>query len=331
MKKIVLCVLLVFTLVAGLVLTFPQPGWCDAGDFSGGSDFGGSDWGGSDSGSDWGGSDWGGSDWDDDHSSSGGGFSVLPFFIGGNSGSGGGGNLMGIICIVLVVIIVITLIRNRKNAGQHSPQNLPHGGMSSMQGLQNEDEIIADLIAKDPNFTKAAFVEKVSNMYIQMQHAWQDKAWEPMRMHMTDALYSQMERQLEDYKRNGRTNIMERIAVLGVRIIGYSNDAVNDILTLRVNTRLVDYTVDDNTGAVISGSKTAEKFMEYEYTYIRSTDQVTPTQEEEVKVLNCKNCGAPLQVNHSGQCPYCDSVITASEYDWVLSSIKAISQQTVGK
>ena len=328
MKKIVLSLLLVFTLLAGLVLTFPQPGWCDAGDFSGGSDFGGSDWGGSsDSGSDWGGSDWG----DNSSSSSGGDFTILPFFLGGDSGSGsgGGGDLMGIICIVLVIIIIITLIRNRKNV--NTQQNLPHGGMSSMQGLQNEDEIIADLVAKDPNFTKAAFVEKVSNIYIQMQQAWQAKDWEPMRMHLTDALYSQMERQLEDYKRNGRTNVMERIAVLGARIIGYSSDAVNDILTLRVNTRLVDYVVDDNTGALLSGSKTAEKFMEYEYTFIRSVNQLTPTQEEEVKVLNCKNCGAPLAINHSGRCPYCDSIITASEYDWVLSSIKAISQQTVGK
>ena len=42
----------------------------------------------------------------------------------------------------------------------------------------------------------------------------------------------------------------------------------------------------------------------------------------------CPNCGAPLEVNRSGQCEYCDSVIRDDSYGWILSNIRGISQIT---
>ena len=74
-----------------------------------------------------------------------------------------------------------------------------------------------------------------------MQNCWQDKKWEPMRALMTDALYSQFERQLDALKRNGQTNYVERISVLGSRIVGYYQDEVNDNLVVELRTRIVDY------------------------------------------------------------------------------------------
>lgn len=332
MKRRVTAFLLVILLAFGTV-ALPCVGWGDAGDFSGDTDYGGSDWGSSDWGSsDWGSSDWGDSDDDDDWGSFGSGGSS-------SSGSGGGAGTTGLACLIVAVIIIVSLIRSRSKKGKSKSNAVNRTGYTPVNtGMPrtnpsvnvNEEEVLAELMKKDPNFSRAAFVEKVSNFYIQMQQAWQTKQWEPMRMHMTDALYSQMERQLAEYKRLGRTNYMERIAVLGVRIVGYTADEKNDILTLRVNTRMVDYTVDDNTGEVVNGSKKAEKFLEYEYTFIRSVDMLTPQDNAEVKIINCKNCGAPLNVNHSGQCPYCDSILTASDYDWVLYQIKGISQRTVG-
>ena len=69
------------------------------------------------------------------------------------------------------------------------------------------------LRAKDPNFSVQAFLEKVANDYVQMQRCWQDKNWEPMRPLMTDALYSQFDRQLDELRRSGQTNYVERIAL----------------------------------------------------------------------------------------------------------------------
>ena len=42
----------------------------------------------------------------------------------------------------------------------------------------------------------------------------------------------------------------------------------------------------------------------------------------------CPTCGAPLNINHSGRCPYCDSVLSSSEYTWALSSVKGLYQRS---
>ena len=45
----------------------------------------------------------------------------------------------------------------------------------------------------------------------------------------------------------------------------------------------------------------------------------------------CPNCGAPVAINKSAQCEYCGQVLEISTYDWVLSAVRGISQQTRGK
>ena len=120
---------------------------------------------------------------------------------------------------------------------------------------------------------------------------------------------------------------VERIAVLNSRIVRYAVEGDNDVLVVRLQTRICDYTLSDVTGQLISGSKTRELFMTYDWKLIRQKDQKTQ-QTATMTAVSCPNCGAPLSVNQSGQCEYCGSVITLNDHDWALSQIKGISQRS---
>lgn len=301
----------------------------DAGSFAGDSDYGG----GWDSGSDWGSSDWESSDWDSDWGSD-----SSTYYSDNGSDSGGSLDSLGYILLFVAAVVVYFIIKNRNNknggnggSGGSTGANPASNGPRPQGGAPTNKPTVDPkaLKQKDPNFSEQALLEKVSNAYVQMQNCWQDKKWEPMRPLMTDALYSQFDRQLEALKRNGQTNYVERISVLGARIVGYYQDKVNDNLVVELRTRIVDYTVNDATGAVVSGSKTAEKFMTYEWTLIRSLEHGTK-EKDDLTGLHCPNCGAPLDVNHSAKCEYCGQVITVDDYDWVISQIKGISQVTRG-
>ena len=315
----------------------------DAGSFSGDTDWGGgSDWGGS---SDWGsGSSWdSGSDWDSDSSSDSdwGGFGTgwaMGSLLGGDTNSGGGSSGMDsgssgsysddVGCLggdtaFLVLLIVIAIV-----AYNYFKSKKQNAGASVYQAAQEEPGLpISDLKAKDPDFNEQALLEKIGNAYVQMQQAWQSKKWEPMRAIMTDSLFNQMAHQLDELKQKGLTNYVERIAVLDSRIQRYAVEGDNDVLVVRLNTRICDYTVLDKTGEVVSGSKDRELFMTYDWKLIRQKDRKTLAQAAMTEV-SCPNCGAPLSLNQSGKCPYCDAVITLSDHDWALSVIKGISQRT---
>ncbi len=309
--------LLILLLALALCLTLGAYSLADAGNFSGGSDWGG---GGSSFG---GGSDWGSSSWDSGSSWS----SGSTYDSGSSYSSGGdslgclGGNLFTVIIIVIVVIVVLRYLRS--GAGNS-------GGSSVYNAAVEEPGLpLETLKQKDPAFNEQILLEKVGNQYIQMQDAWQEKKWEPMRAIMTDALYNQMARQLQTLIDAKQTNHVDRIAVLETRIVRYAVEGDNDVLVVRVSTRITDYTTDDRTGAIVSGSTTRELFMVYDWKLTRQKDKKTLVQPSMTQI-SCPNCGAPLDINHTGKCPYCGTVVTLSDHDWALSAIKGISQRTVG-
>lgn len=298
-NKKALYVLLLTLLLTVSILAVPAI--ADAGNYSGSSDYGGSS------------SDWGSSsdysydyDYDDD-------------YYDDSEGGGIGGFVVAGVIIVIILFFVF-----RKGGG-----TVAEGGeetdASTLQPM-------AELKAKDENFSEAAMQEKISNLYVQMQEAWEGKDFEPMRPHMTDALYNQFARQLEELKRSDCTNFIDRIAVLSVELRGWREDEVNDAIVSIVKTRIVDYTVDDKTGEVVSGSKSDEKFMTYEWTLIRSKGMTTPEPagegSENTVSIHCPSCGAPIAINQSAKCPYCDAVISARDYDWAISAIKGLAQRT---
>ena len=140
-------------------------------------------------------------------------------------------------------------------------------------------------------------------------------------------MFAQMDRQLDAHRQRFETNCIDRISVLGVELLGWKQENGFDIMIAKLNTRIVDYVVDDRTGKVIRGSNTKEKFMTYEWTMARTTGVVT-SRSTGTTSQTCPYCGAHVDINHSTVCEYCQSVLTTDTFDWVVTNIKALSQQT---
>ena len=285
----------------------------DFGDFSGDSDFGG-DW---DSGSSW---DWdSGSSWDNGDYGGGGG--ILLY-------SGDGAVFGQIITFLFYMILLMKIASWIRQKNQHGgPQTYTHG-KPAMQTAGELQAALEDLKARDPGFSESRFLEDAANLYIRLQNAWTDRNLEPVRSRLSEEQYAAAERGVNQYLRAKQTNHVDRIAVLGTEIIGCSKDSRNDILIVRMNTRIVDYVTDDATGKLVRGDKSAEKFMTYHWTMIRSLGKQTAVSGK-IKAKYCPHCGAPLDLNQSGVCSYCHSVVTSDDHDWVLAKIEGIMQRTM--
>ena len=310
MDKRFLALAMALMLVLAIMVS-PVPGIADAGSFSGDSDYGGSDWGSS---SDWSSSssDWSSSDY--------------------SSSSGGDGEWsLGTIITVAAIVIIMVIVSGKNKKGGSSSGGSSSGG-SRIAGAERTvlPMTIAELKQQDPAFSEEKMKEKIGNLYVRMQECWQNKTWEEMRTSMDDAIFNQFNAQLNGLIKAGKTNYVDDIAVLGVELTGFGQDDKHDIVTALIRVRIKDYTVDDATGAVVSGSKTAEKFMTYEWTMIR-TKGAKSFERTEDAAKNCPNCGAPLDLNATAKCKYCGAVIQSADFDWVIKTVKGISQQTAGK
>ncbi len=316
MKKRILSIVLTFCLCTLLGLAVHA----DFGSFSGDSDYGGSydyDFGG---GSDY---DY---DYDYDYDSDYGG-STFYFVDDYDSGM----TINPTMVVIVVVILIGYLVVRRKIAASGSSGS--HGTMTAQAamnpGAARTDESrlkpIAEYSELDASFDEAEFREKLSNLYIQMQNGWTDRDIGSLRPFFTDAMFSQMDRQLEQMKKAGRTNHVERITVHGVTLRGFFQQGGEDHIIAELQTRIVDYTVNDSDGSIVSGSDTIEKFMTYEWELTRTTGSATE-QTSGTETVVCPNCGAPVDINASARCEYCDTVLRQETHDWAICAIKGISQ-----
>ncbi len=229
--------------------------------------------------------------------------------------------------LVLLVIIYFVYKSWRNGAKQKAERN---NSPIILPEIQQDSHLnpMEDYIIYDPSFDAEELTEHLGNLYVQLQEAWTKKDLEPVRQFMTDKFFNQMKRQLKFLIQQNRTDHTENIAVLDVNLIGWYQLKSYDYIVARLNTRITSYITDDNTGEIVSGSRTREKFMEYEWKLCRRTSTMTENNNENLKINKCPNCGAPIDINSSTKCQYCGTIIISKSVNWTISGMTGISQRT---
>lgn len=283
----------------------------------------GSDWGDS---SDWGGSSWSSSDWGSsssrDYSSSGFGF---------NHSSGGGSLRIGEFFMILIVLapfiimgVLFSIIKYMQNGDRmYKRMQSPYYPRKNQEReVKISDTLTANQIQQfDPLFNKEEFLSFAKNVFIKLQEAWMDRDWSAVRMFETTELFERHQRQLQGYIDRHQINMLEKICIESAYLKSFRFSGDKEILRVLINSKMIDYIIDENTGNIIKGDTTTERHNTYELTFIRTEGMKTNDENSGVKTTNCPNCGAPIKITSSGKCEYCGSVVTTGKYDWVLSNL----------
>ncbi|MEG1702574.1 MAG: TIM44-like domain-containing protein [Erysipelotrichaceae bacterium] len=283
-----LCAFFIVTILIATTI----PAFADVGNsFSGGGSSGGGSYGGS---------------------YGGGGMGLSGIFFLGNSP-------FGMIFIVAIIVIgVIASYKRNQNGGNSGYVNpYANNGFESNTRI-DEHQAVLDIQAIDPNFSAEHFKTYATEVYLTVQEAWENRDWSIVRPFESNALFNVHNRQLKEYMEQQKTNHLDMQNVRNVVIADFKSDGEREVITLKLDASLIDYVSDDNSGAILEGSKTQHQFRSYRLEFMRSTGLKT-NSEKEVNTTNCPNCGAPTKVTSSGECEYCHSIITTGEFGWVLN------------
>ena len=311
-----LIIVLIIMLIGTIILEIPTiADWGDYDTYDSSSSY-----------DDWGSSDWSSSssswDWDDDdgyyYSSGygGGSYSSTPLMFVFES--------MGF--IILIIILGIYMNRKYKN-GSNDKRNVADI-MAKRERNRNvlfgvDDKGIEDKIqADDPMFNKAEFLGWASDMFVKLQYAWSDRNLEDIRYFITPELYEQTNNQVQRYIVNKQINKLERVSVNISRLYSFEQQGDRDILRIVLESKMIDYIVDETTGKVLRGNQTENMINPYILTFVRKTGVKTPEGGVKPVTMNCPNCGGATTILSSGKCPYCGSIITTRDNNWTLSELK---------
>jgi len=129
-------------------------------------------------------------------------------------------------------------------------------GMSIAEGL-------AQIRLSDPGFNDKYFLEVASDVFFKVQAGWMHREIDSYRHLLGTQLASEYEGHFARMKAQGQINKLESIAIRKVEITAAGSDNGEDFVTVLFTANLLDYTVDEKTGALIEGSMTEPvKFAE---------------------------------------------------------------------
>jgi ribosomal protein L24E len=207
----------------------------------------------------------------------------------------------------------------RESKGPLLTSDVPETGTDLPSVVQPRFRDIRIEFEKDnPSFSWGEFQARARLIFDELQAAWSTLDWERARPHETDNLFQMHQYWIDAYKRQHLRNVLDKCRVTAMQPVKIQDDAFYNAITLRIGAQGYDYTVDE-TGKVVSGSKSHLRSWSEYWTFIRNRQAKPAASRAD---LNCPNCGAPLKVNNAGVCEFCGGKITSGEFDWVLSKIE---------
>jgi predicted lipid-binding transport protein (Tim44 family) len=225
---------------------------------------------------------------------------------------GGSGSGMGLLPILLLAGIAYFLYKKMSGSSRSgsswsgnfsgappSPPSYGSGGSGGTGGFQTPmptpppppgsaadiEQGLAEIRRTDRNFDAKHFTEVASDVFFQVQAGWMRRDLPSYRHLLGDQLAAEYEEQFNEMRRLGQINKLESIAIRKIEISDAGSDGREDFVTVLFLANLLDYTVDEKTNAVVSGSMTTPVKFEEEWTWARPVGTEN-WRLEGIKVIN---------------------------------------------
>jgi len=121
----------------------------------------------------------------------------------------------------------------------------------------------------DPDFSPEVLKETLQDIFFRIQAAWMNRSLDGSDALLTSEMAAAFEKEFASMKQKGRVNRLENIAVRKVELTEVWQEMGKEYVTVLFTANLLDYTLDDQTGAVVGGDRTHPiKFQEF-WTFCR--------------------------------------------------------------
>ena len=121
----------------------------------------------------------------------------------------------------------------------------------------------------DGGFDSASFVSKARDVFFDVQAAVTARTMSRVGEQLTPEMSATLQSQCDALRATGRTNRVERADIRRSEITEAWQETGRDYVTVYFAGSLLDYTVEDATGAVVVGSATQRENVEEFWTFTR--------------------------------------------------------------
>lgn len=176
---------------------------------------------------------------------------------------------------------------------------------------------IEDYTKIDNTFSESGFISKVDNTFIMLLSAVMTDNMSRVKHKISDSLYSKYESYVNILNQNNQKQMYDELNVKSTHINEITEDENSYIIKVLLISRYMDYIVDKTTFKYISGNNTSRVEKNNYLTFKKKKDAA---KESSARI--CPSCGANIDANNTGICPYCSNTYNTEKYDWILTDIE---------
>jgi len=209
-----------------------------------------------------------------------GGFLGSLLFSGlAQAGWGGlGGSGIGLFEILLLAGLGYFLIRKFRSpapaTGYGTMQYQNNAGYESdaapvRAALASNDIDYRTIQMMDGSFTPEQFLKTAQDLFFKIQGAWNREDRNTLQSLCGSELMQTWNQELDNLRSEGRKNRMDNIALRESEITEAWTESGIDYITVRFRANLLDFTIDERSGAVIEGSNSEPVEFEEFWTFSR--------------------------------------------------------------
>jgi predicted lipid-binding transport protein (Tim44 family) len=210
---------------------------------------------------------------------------LLGGLLFGGLGRGFGFGLMDIILIGGAVLLLVMFLRRRRETTEPAYATASAYG-STGQGMDSSPTSAASvqmpagrddlergvgyIQQMDPSFDPVTFADRARTEFTNVQSVLAVRDVNILRDRLTPEMAAVLEAQCSALKSAGRTNFVQKIDIDRADVTEAWQESGQDFVTVYFAGSMIDFTVDDRTGAVVEGSKTDPQKVEEFWTFTRA-------------------------------------------------------------
>lgn len=128
---------------------------------------------------------------------------------------------------------------------------------------------LAEIRLTDPDFDEKHFLEVASDVFFKIQAGWMRRDLSSYHHLLGTQLAAEYEKHFTSMKELGHLNKLESIAIRRLEIAAAGSENGEDFVTVLFTANLLDYTVDEKTGALVEGNMTEPVKFAEQWTWAR--------------------------------------------------------------
>jgi predicted lipid-binding transport protein (Tim44 family) len=214
--------------------------------------------------------------------------SMLFGGLGHGLGGFGGVGLLEMVLIGGAVYFLFRFLRNRQ-AQQPQPAYAGAGGATSAytgggdrswgtgsgaltvepRAPSDLERGIANIRTMDPGLDLGALVDHARRVYFVVQQAIGMRELAGVREYLAPEMATVLQEQCDRLRGARQTNRVEQLDIRRAEVSEAWQESGRDYVTVFISASLLDYTVDDTSGAVVEGSRTVSQTVEDFWTFTR--------------------------------------------------------------